>query len=212
MKRKLLTVTLSALLLTAAGTLTAFAGPRDGVDGIELMCGHEKLTWAFLTPLSNKRTDEYGGSLENRFRFMGEMLEKVRRETGIWVKVPESLLDERVCVQFENVSIQEGLKRILRTMNHSLLFDQHNNLIGAFVFGKANRQRRTTYPADLNERMLKAAMEGNTAAVISLVTKGADVDAKGKYSGWTPLILASRKGEMELVNFLLSYEANVKVK
>lgn len=53
-----------------------------GVDGIELMCGHEKLTWAFLAPLSNKRTDEYGGSLENRFRFMGEMLEKVRRETG----------------------------------------------------------------------------------------------------------------------------------
>ena len=53
-----------------------------GVDGIELMCGHEKLTWAFLSPLSNKRTDEYGGSLENRFRFMKEMIDKVRQETG----------------------------------------------------------------------------------------------------------------------------------
>lgn len=53
-----------------------------GVDGIELMCGHDKLTWAFLTPLSNHRSDEYGGSLENRFRFMDELIEKVRRETG----------------------------------------------------------------------------------------------------------------------------------
>lgn len=53
-----------------------------GVDGIELMCGHEKLTWAFLSPLSNKRTDEYGGSLENRFRFMGELIDKVRATVG----------------------------------------------------------------------------------------------------------------------------------
>jgi len=35
MKRKLLTLTLSAMLLAAAGTLTAFADPRDGVDGIQ---------------------------------------------------------------------------------------------------------------------------------------------------------------------------------
>lgn len=48
-----------------------------GVDGIELMAGHEKLPWAFLSPLTNKRTDEYGGSLENRFRFLKEMIEKV---------------------------------------------------------------------------------------------------------------------------------------
>jgi ankyrin repeat protein len=139
------------------------------------------------------------------------VFEKVEKETGIWFKVAESELDERVSIQFENLSVKEGLKRILRTMNYSFLFDQDNNLIGAFLFGKTNRQRKTTYPSDLNERMLKASMEGNTAAVVELLAKGADVNAKGEYSGWTPLILASKKGEIELVNYLLSYGADVNV-
>jgi hypothetical protein len=139
------------------------------------------------------------------------VFEKVQKETGIWFRVAESELDERVSIQFENLSVKEGLKRILRTMNYSFLFDQDNNLVGAFVIGKTSRQRKATDPTDLNERMLKAAMEGNTKAVVELVAKGADVNAKGKYSGWTPLILASRKGEMDLVNFLLSYGADVNV-
>ena len=55
---------------------------KAGVDGIELMCGHDKLPWAFFSPLTNKRTDEYGGSLENRFRFMRELIDKVRAVAG----------------------------------------------------------------------------------------------------------------------------------
>ena len=139
------------------------------------------------------------------------VFEKVEKETGIWFRIAESELDERISIQFENISIIEGLKRILHTMNYSFLFDQDNNLIGAFVFGKKNIQKKSTYPADLNEQMLKAAMAGNSAAVVELVAKGADVNAKGKYSGWTPLILASKKGEVELVNYLLSYGADVNV-
>jgi hypothetical protein len=140
-----------------------------------------------------------------------KVFENVQKETGIWFKVAESELDERVSIQFENLSVKEGLKRILLTMNYSFVFDQDGNLIGAFVFGKKNKQRKSTYPADLNERMLKAAMEGNSTAVVELVAKGADVNAKGKYSGWTPLILASKKGEVELVNYLLSYGADVNI-
>jgi len=139
------------------------------------------------------------------------VFEKVQKETGIWFRVADSELDERVSIQFENLSVKEGLKRLLRTMNYSFLFDQDNHLIGAFVFGKSNRQRKATDPADLNERMLKAAMEGNTTAVVEFLAKGADVNAKGTYSGWTPLILASKKGEIELVNYLLSYGADVNV-
>ncbi len=140
------------------------------------------------------------------------VFEKVQKETGIWFRVAESELDERVSVQFENLSIREGLRRILRTMNYSFLFDQDNNLTGAFVIGKANRIGKATYPADLNEQMVKAAMEGDSAAVVELLAKGADVNAKGRYSGWTPLILAARRGETELVNFLISYGADVNIK
>jgi 2,4-dienoyl-CoA reductase-like NADH-dependent reductase (Old Yellow Enzyme family) len=55
---------------------------RAGFDGAEVHLAHGYLPWSFLTPLKNKRTDHYGGSLENRFRFVRELLEKVRSAVG----------------------------------------------------------------------------------------------------------------------------------
>lgn len=49
-----------------------------GLDAIELHGAHGYLIHQFLSPLSNKRTDEYGGSLENRMRFALEVFEAVR--------------------------------------------------------------------------------------------------------------------------------------
>jgi 2,4-dienoyl-CoA reductase-like NADH-dependent reductase (Old Yellow Enzyme family) len=53
-----------------------------GFDGIELHAPHGYLEHQFLSPRSNKRTDEYGGSLENRMRFVVEIYEAVRKEIG----------------------------------------------------------------------------------------------------------------------------------
>ena len=52
-----------------------------GFDWLELHCAHGYLLSAFITPLLNHRTDEYGGSLENRLRFPLEVFAAVRR---IW--------------------------------------------------------------------------------------------------------------------------------
>ncbi len=49
-----------------------------GFDLIELHCAHGYLLSSFLTPLSNQRDDEYGGSLENRMRYPLEVLDAVR--------------------------------------------------------------------------------------------------------------------------------------
>jgi 2,4-dienoyl-CoA reductase-like NADH-dependent reductase (Old Yellow Enzyme family) len=49
-----------------------------GFDGIEVHGAHGYLIHEFLSPKSNHRTDEYGGSLENRMRFCVEVLEAVR--------------------------------------------------------------------------------------------------------------------------------------
>lgn len=49
-----------------------------GVDMIELHLAHGYLLSSFITPVSNQRTDEYGGSLENRMRFPLEVLDAVR--------------------------------------------------------------------------------------------------------------------------------------
>lgn len=51
---------------------------RIGFDLIELHAGHGYLLNQFLSPITNKRQDEYGGSLENRMRFVLEVFEAVR--------------------------------------------------------------------------------------------------------------------------------------
>jgi 2,4-dienoyl-CoA reductase-like NADH-dependent reductase (Old Yellow Enzyme family) len=51
---------------------------RLGIDAVELHCAHGYLLHQFLSPISNQRTDEYGGSLQNRMRFPLEVFEAVR--------------------------------------------------------------------------------------------------------------------------------------
>jgi NADPH2 dehydrogenase len=51
---------------------------RLGYDGIEVHSAHGYLLHEFLSPLSNRRTDEYGGTLENRMRFPLEIFDAVR--------------------------------------------------------------------------------------------------------------------------------------
>jgi NADPH-dependent 2,4-dienoyl-CoA reductase/sulfur reductase-like enzyme len=56
---------------------------RDGgLDGAELSFAHNHLVDQFWSPLFNRRTDEYGGSLENRMRFGFEILREIRRQVG----------------------------------------------------------------------------------------------------------------------------------
>lgn len=50
-----------------------------GFDAIEIHCGHSYLMSQFISPYYNKRTDEFGGSVENRLRFPRMVLEEVRK-------------------------------------------------------------------------------------------------------------------------------------
>ncbi|MBI2867590.1 MAG: hypothetical protein HYX97_04570, partial [Chloroflexi bacterium] len=53
-----------------------------GMDGVEVHACHGLLLNSFLSPITNKRTDKYGGSLENRMRFVVEVIEAVRKAVG----------------------------------------------------------------------------------------------------------------------------------
>ncbi len=53
-----------------------------GYDGVEIHSAHAYLLNQFYSPLTNKRTDAYGGSLENRLRIHREVLRAVRAEVG----------------------------------------------------------------------------------------------------------------------------------
>lgn len=53
---------------------------QAGFDGVEIHAAHGYLVHQFLSPFSNFRTDHYGGSLENRFRFLIEIIDAVKLE------------------------------------------------------------------------------------------------------------------------------------
>lgn len=60
----------------------AFRCKRAGMNSCFLHAGHTNLIAQFLSPLYNKRSDAYGGSLENRARFCLEILDGIRRKCG----------------------------------------------------------------------------------------------------------------------------------
>ena len=91
---------------------------RDGgLDGVELLAyGH--LIHQFWTPLVNRRTDEYGGSLENRARFGLEVLEEVRRRVGekflvgfrmMGDELREGGLDQEDCLALAKIHADTGM-------------------------------------------------------------------------------------------------------
>ena len=53
-----------------------------GADGVELHGAHGYLIQEFLSPYTNRRTDEYGGSFDNRMRFITEIIAEIRRQCG----------------------------------------------------------------------------------------------------------------------------------
>src|SRR3954466_12842977 len=57
---------------------TAQRADRLGIDALEVHCAHGYLLHQFLSPISNRRSDQYGGSLENRLRYPLEVFDAVR--------------------------------------------------------------------------------------------------------------------------------------
>jgi len=71
------------LLMTKSDFLrSAQLAIESGFDAIELHMGHGYLLSQFLSPHTNRRKDEYGGSLENRMRFPLEVVDSVRKAIG----------------------------------------------------------------------------------------------------------------------------------
>lgn len=85
----------------------AVRAKRAGADGVEIHGGHGYLLSSFVSPHSNKRTDEYGGSLENRVRFLLEVVRAVRAAVGpdfaMWCK-----LDSREVGKEGGITIEDA--------------------------------------------------------------------------------------------------------
>jgi len=61
----------------------ALRAKKAGFDAVELICSAGYLISQFFSPATNKRDDEYGGSIENRARFATEIVERIKKEVNI---------------------------------------------------------------------------------------------------------------------------------
>jgi 2,4-dienoyl-CoA reductase-like NADH-dependent reductase (Old Yellow Enzyme family)/thioredoxin reductase len=67
---------------------------KSGCDGVMLHAAHGYLIQQFLSPHTNRRKDEYGGSLENRMRFLLEIIQGIRKRCGDFPIVVRLTVDE----------------------------------------------------------------------------------------------------------------------
>jgi anthraniloyl-CoA monooxygenase len=88
---------------------------RAGFDMLELHCAHGYLLASFISPLTNRRTDEYGGSLENRLRFPLEVFRAVReawpREKPMSVRISATDWKEGGITGEDSVQIAQAFAR-----------------------------------------------------------------------------------------------------
>lgn len=71
------------IVLQEAFAEAASRAKASGFDGVQIHAGHETLLSQFLTPYCNRRTDEYGGSIENRSKMIIETYQKIRAKVGL---------------------------------------------------------------------------------------------------------------------------------
>jgi len=92
----------------------AVRAKKAGFKVIEIHAAHGYLINEFLSPVSNKRTDEYGGSFENRIRFLLEIIEHVRKvwteEHPLFVRISATEWQDGAWTESDSVQLAELLK------------------------------------------------------------------------------------------------------
>lgn len=91
---------------------------KAGADGVELHAAHGYLLQQFLSPYTNRREDEYGGSLENRMRLLREIIEGIRRECGsdfpISVRLSVEEFYDTIGYPGQGITLDEGVEMAKR--------------------------------------------------------------------------------------------------
>ncbi len=92
----------------------AYRVKKAGCDGIELHASHGYLIQQFLSPETNKRTDQYGGSLENRMRFLLEIIDNVRKKCGkdypLIVRLTVDEMYDKIGQSNKGYTLSEGIE------------------------------------------------------------------------------------------------------
>ncbi|MBI4338265.1 MAG: FAD-dependent oxidoreductase [Chloroflexi bacterium] len=105
-----------------------------GLDGVEIMMAFGNLIPQFFSPVLNRRTDKYGGSLENRMRFAYEVLEDVRRQVG-----PHKIVGARFSEDFLDYTTSiEDVKQIIPRLADTGMLDYISMHVGSGLDRKSS--------------------------------------------------------------------------
>ena len=109
---------------------TAMIAKRIGYDMVMLHFAHGWLASQFFAPSINKRTDEFGGSFENRFRFPKMILQNVRQALG-----SDYAIDMRISAteNFEGCAPAEEIIRFIKEVSEEGLIDMVNISFGGHL-------------------------------------------------------------------------------
>lgn len=124
-----------------------------GFDAVEIHAGHSYLLSQFLSPLTNKRTDEFGGSPENRARFAKLVIEEVRKQVGPFFPI---------FVRISADEFMEGGNTLEDTLEYLQYFEKEVDVfdVSAGLNGSIQYQIDANYLADgWRSYMAKAVKE-----------------------------------------------------
>ena len=65
-----------------------------------------------------------------------EVARDIEKQSGVWFRGDETLFQEKISLIFNDLTLEEGLKRILTNLNYSLMFDNKNKVAGVMVMGE----------------------------------------------------------------------------
>jgi len=92
----------------------ALRAKRAGADGVELHGAHGYLIQQFLSPHTNRRMDDYGGSFENRMRFLREIIADIRAKCGqdfpLAVRLAVDEFYDKINEPGQGITLEEGLR------------------------------------------------------------------------------------------------------
>lgn len=113
--------------IVAGYALVAEHCAEGGFDGIELQCSHSSIVRGFLSPATNKRTDGYGGTLENRSRLLVEIVAAVRKVIGNRLALGVRICGDELIDGGTTIDDAVGIAQIVEQTGH---VDYINTSIG----------------------------------------------------------------------------------
>jgi 2,4-dienoyl-CoA reductase-like NADH-dependent reductase (Old Yellow Enzyme family)/pyruvate/2-oxoglutarate dehydrogenase complex dihydrolipoamide dehydrogenase (E3) component len=143
---------------------------KAGFDGVEVWAAYHCLLDQFWTPFSNQRTDEWGGSLENRTRFSREVMRRIRLACGDDFIIGLSVSDDPANDVFPS---RDEMVDIIRLHDDQGLMDYVTVGSGSYIdFQKIipSFQYAENLGADLAERLKQAGLRARVTAEANIRT------------------------------------------